>query len=133
MTDRFQPERSRRIPYVRFWKIALRTAHILAASFLVGGHAFGAQASQLRPMLYLAMTTGAGMIFLEAYPTTLAFVFEGWAVLLLGKLALLCLIPFAWGYRLPILIAVIALASIGSHMPGRMRHYSLLYRRVVKE
>jgi hypothetical protein len=47
--------------------------------------------------------------------------------------ALICAVPLAWDYRLPILLAVIVIGSVGSHMPGRYRHYSVLYRRVIHE
>jgi hypothetical protein len=127
----FQPQEPRPIPYARLCKVALRTAHLMAISVLVGGHAFSAPVSILRPLLYAAIATGLGMIFFEAYPS-LHFIFEGWGLLLFGKLALLCWIPFAWKQRFPILLAVVALASIGSHMPARFRHYSLLYGRVIK-
>jgi hypothetical protein len=126
----FPPEQPPSIPYGRLYKIALRTVPLMAISVLVGGHAFSAPAGALRPLLYVAAATGVGLILLEAYPS-LHFVFEGWGLLLLAKLALLCCIPFAWKQRLPILLAVVALASIGSHMPARFRHYSLLYRRVI--
>ena len=119
------------VPHPRAWKIGLRTAHLMAISVLLGGHTFGAPADQLRPLLYVAIVTGAGLIFLEAFPSPY-FVFEGWGLFLLAKLALLILIPFAWNYRVPILLAVVALGSIGSHLPARYRHYSLLYRKVVK-
>jgi hypothetical protein len=46
---------------------------------------------------------------------------------LIFKLALLCAVPFAWGYRLPILLAVLIIGSVGSHMPKKFRHFSLLY------
>jgi hypothetical protein len=52
--------------------------------------------------------------------------------MLLLKLALLCLVPFVWDLRLPILLAAVALASVESHMPARFRHYSFVYRRVMK-
>jgi hypothetical protein len=48
-----------------------------------------------------------------------------------AKLLLLCLIPWLWPYRVPILIAVIVIASIGSHMPRCYRYYSILDRRLV--
>ena len=112
-------------------KIALRTAHLMATSVLVGGHAFGAPPHALLPWLYAAVATGAGMIFFEAYPS-LGFLFQGWGLMLLAKLALLCWIPFAGKACFPILLAVVAIASIASHMPGRLRHYSVLYRRVIK-
>ena len=124
----FQPALPPVVPYGRACKIALRTAHLMAAGMLLGGHAFNAPANELRLWLYLAIASGAGLILLEAFPS-LHFVFEGWGVLLLVKLVLLVVIPFAWSARVPILLAVVALASVGSHMPARFRHYSLLYRR----
>jgi hypothetical protein len=51
----------------------------------------------------------------------------------MAKVALICVVPLAWDYRLPILLAVIVIGSVGSHMPGRYRHYSVLYRRVIHE
>jgi hypothetical protein len=119
------------IPYARLYKTALRTAHLMAISVLVGGHAFNAPVSALRPLLYVAIATGVGMIFLEAYPS-FNFIFEGWWLLLLCKLVLLCWIPFAWKQRFPVLLTVVAIAGVGSHMPARFRHYSWLHRRVVK-
>jgi hypothetical protein len=44
---------------------------------------------------------------------------------------LLCAIPFMWDYRVPMLLAVVGLASIGSHAPRKARHYSVWYRRVM--
>jgi len=66
------------------------------------------------------------MVGVDAYPS-LEFLHQGWGLFLLFKLALLCVIPFAWKYRLPILIAVIIIGSVGSHMPRKFRHYSLIY------
>ena len=127
----FQPMEPLSIPHARFFKVVLRTAHLMAISVLVGGHAFDAPVSALRPLLYVAIGTGAGMILLEAGPN-LHFLFEGWGLLLLAKLILLCCIPVAWDQRLLILLVIVAIAAIGSHMPARFRHYSMLYRRVIK-
>jgi hypothetical protein len=128
----FFPNHSHSIPHNRRWSIALRTGHLIAISILVGGHAFHGSPEQLRPMLYLAIATGAGMAFLETYPN-LHFMIEGAGLLLMVKLALLCLIPFMWNDRFPILIVVVAIASVGSHMSRTFRHYSLLYGRENKE
>ena len=103
----------------------------MAISVLVGGHAFNAPIGALRPWLYAAVVSGIGMILLETGPS-LHFIFEGWGVMLVCKLVLLCCIPFAWSERLVILLVVTGIASVGSHMPARFRHYSLLYRTVIK-
>jgi hypothetical protein len=127
-----EPGRPHLIPYRRAFSIAFRTVHLMAISIMVGGHGFQATAGQLRPWLYVSIVTGAGLIVLESYPT-LHFLFEGWGVLLLLKLVLLCAIPFAWNHRFPILLAVVLLAGVGSHLPRRFRHYSFLYGRVMKD
>jgi hypothetical protein len=113
------------IPHARVYSIAFRTLHILAISILVGGHAFNAPAEQLRPLLYVAIVSGIGMAVIEAYPSFQSL-FQGWGLLLLSTLALLCVIPFAWKYRFPILLVVVIIGSVGSHMTKKLRHYSLL-------
>jgi hypothetical protein len=125
------PAHSHALPGARLCKIALRTVHLMVTSVLVGGHAFGAPARSLIPWLCVAIATGVGMVFYEAYPS-LSFLFEGWGLMLLAKLALLCVVPFTGRLRLPILLAVVALASIASHMPRRLRHYSLLHRKTTR-
>jgi len=46
-------------------------------------------------------------------------------------LAILLLIPFFWEVRVILLLLVVGIASVGSHMPGRYRNYSLLHRRLI--
>ena len=53
--------------------------------------------------------------------------------MVLAKLALLCTVLLAWDHRFPLLLGVVVLASVGSHMTGRLRYYSILYRRVIKD
>jgi hypothetical protein len=111
------------IPYSRVWSILFRTLHLLAISILVGGHAFNAPIDPLRPMLYLAIASGVGMALIEAYPSWRAL-FQGWGILVMIKLALLCAIPFAWSHRFAILVVVLVIASVGSHMTKQMRHWA---------
>jgi hypothetical protein len=127
----YNPTKMRRIPHARILNITLRTLHLVAISILVGGHAFSAPIDQLRPLLYGAIITGAGMMVVEAYPS-LQFLHQGWGVMLFCKLALLCTIPYFWSHRFPILIAVIVIGSVGSHMPGKLRRYSLIYGPEIK-
>jgi hypothetical protein len=124
-------ERMPSIPHVRTWKIAVRTLHLIVTYLLFGGHMVGVADPQLRLALMLAVATGVGLIFLEAYPSLQATL-QGWGALVALKLVLLALIPFVWSYRVPILLAVVAIAAIGSHLPARYRHYSFLHGRVIK-
>jgi hypothetical protein len=121
---------TRALPHVRTWNIALRTAHIGVAGALFGGHVFGIAAERLLPWLYLTVLTGLMLIFIEAYPNW-RWCYQMRAVMILGKALLLCLIPWLWSFRVFILVGVIVVGSIGSHMPRRYRHYSLVERQIV--
>ena len=60
------------------------------------------------------------------------WLFMGKGAAVLVKLLILLVVPYAWDYRLPLLLLVVAIASVGSHMPGRYRHYSILQGRIVQ-
>jgi hypothetical protein len=126
------PESCRvRLPYARAWNIAARTAHIAAMSVLVGAHAFDVPAVRLHGMLAFTIATGALLIVLEAFSLGPRWLVQGRGLMVLGKLALLVAIPFAWSSRLGLLMGVIVLASVGSHMPARFRYYSVVDGRVL--
>jgi hypothetical protein len=109
----------------RAWNIAFRTAHIAVTGALFGGHVFAIAAKRLLPCLYLTILTGIALLIVELYPEWRRL-FEVRTVMIAAKLLLLCLIPWLWSYRVPILILVIVIASVGSHMPRRYRYYSIL-------
>lgn len=119
------PEPARVLPYARAWNIALRTAHIAVTGILLGGHVFGVPEEQLRNVLYPCILSGLGLIAVEAYPTCGWFL-EGRGLTVLVKLGLLCTIPFFWEYRVPILLVIVVIASVGSHMPSWFRHSRLI-------
>lgn len=117
---------------MRALNIAVRTAHIGAMGVLVGGYAFDVTPERLKASLWLTVGTGVALAAIEAGPRLLWF-HQGRGFMTLAKLAFLCAVPLAWDHRLPILLAVIVIASVGSHMPGRYRYYSVVYRRVIHD
>jgi len=128
----FLPERMRFLPASRAISIALRTVHLAAFGILLGGHAFGVEAEKLLPSLYLTILSGLGLMALEIYAVGLYWLVLGKGIMVLGKLALLLLIPFFWEARMVLLLLVVVIASVGSHMPAGYRHYSVLHRRVME-
>jgi len=112
--------------------IALRTAHIGAMGILLGGHAFDVAPERLKLSLWLTIGTGVSLAAVEAGPRLLWF-HQGRGLMTLAKLALICVAALAWDHRLPILLTVTVLGSVGSHMPARYRYYSLLQRRVIPD
>lgn len=115
----------------RFWNIAFRTFHIAVIGILLGGHVFDVPESRLWGPLWLVIGSGAALTALEAW-SNWYWPHQGRGVLVMAKVLLLCVIPFAWTCRVPILLTVVVIASVGSHMPGRFRYYSLYYRQVLK-
>jgi hypothetical protein len=121
------PEPRRRFPHGRAWNVGARTVHLAATGILLG-----APADAVIPWLWAAIASGTAMLGLELY-TSFDWLTQIGGLVVVVKVALLCVIPFAWSARVPLLFVVVALAGVGSHMPGKFRHYSLLYRRSVKE
>lgn len=112
--------------------IALRTLHLASFGILLGGHAFAIESNQLLPALYLTIASGIGLMAIEVYVIGLYWFFLGKGVMVFLKLALLLAIPYFWEHRVLLLLLVVTIASVGSHMPARYRHYSFLHRRVVQ-
>ena len=117
------PDPPRRIPGHRALGVALRTAHLLTFGALVGGHLFDVEPSRLVPFLLATIASGLALMTLEL-ASTCAWLFMGKGIAVLVKLLLLLAVPFFWAHRVAILLTVIVVASVGSHMSSRFRHYS---------
>jgi hypothetical protein len=92
---------------------------------LLGGHVFEVDPSRLLPFLVATVLSGAGLMALEM-SATCAWLFMGKGLAVLAKLLLLASVPLFWEQRVPLLLFVVVVASVGAHMPARLRHYSLL-------
>lgn len=125
------PDPPRTIRHERAWNVAFRTGHLIAFGLLLGGHAWGVEPASLRATLWAVVASGVGLMALELYKTA-HWLLLGKGIAVLLKLGLLLLVPIFWEARLPLLMAVTVIASVGSHMPARYRHYSLLEHRVLE-
>ena len=115
----------------RWWNIAFRTAHIAATGILLGGHAFGVSRERLLPSLCCSVATGIALAISEA-GTSWVWFHQLRGLMTMGKVILLGAVPIFWDWRLPIVLAVVVIASVGSHMPARLRYYSVLYGEVIR-
>lgn len=122
------PEPPRRIRAHRAISIALRTAHLMTFGTLLGGHMFDVDHSRLLPFLLATVATGAALMALEM-ASTCAWLFMGKGITVLLKLLVLSMVPLFWEQRILVFLVVVVIASVGSHMPARFRHYSLLPTR----
>lgn len=122
------PDPPRRLPHERWIAIAFRTAHLIAAGSLLGGHLFAVPPDRLYSWLVATVASGLGLIALEVYRSAHWF-HMAQGVLVLLKALVTALAGLWWSERVPLLLLVAVLGSVGSHMAGRYRHYSILYRR----
>lgn len=114
----------------RLWNVVFRTLHLAAFGLLVGGYTYDVDPARLTPALIVTITTGLLLVILEL-SQDLRWPFLGKGLFVLAKLVLLVLVPLFPGARVPLVVAIVVLAGVGSHMPREFRHYSVLERRVV--
>ena len=124
------PEPPRVLPYARGISIVFRTVHIAAIGILFGGHVFAVSDTRLVPWLYLSVISGAGLIGIELYSSCKWF-YQGKGILVLIKLLLVAAVAIFWEQRVWLLLLALVIGSVGSHMPGRFRYYSIRHRRVI--
>ncbi len=118
----------RRLPWARPVQVALRTVHVAAMALVLGGLAFDVPEARLHAAGVVTVASGVGLLAVELARTGV-FLYTGAGVASILKLALLGLgaaFPVA---RFELYLAATILASVGSHMSGRWRHWSLLDRR----
>ncbi len=119
------------LPWARPFQVGLRTIHILAMALVLGGVALGAGHDRLKTSIVATVLSGALLFALDlAKGTTVIHHASGVAVLV--KLALLGVGNLLPQQRLGWYLAATAVASIGSHMPGSWRHFSLIHGNVVR-
>lgn len=124
------PEEQR--PSGRFFRVLLRTLHIISFSVFFGGIWFGVPQAELMPWLRWSVLTGVGLMVLELHKGL------DWLVQLSGgltlvKLALLLLVPVFPDYNRFLLLLAVSLSSIGSHLPARFRHFNYIKLRTTFE
>jgi len=114
----------------RLLQVGLRTIHIMAMALLLGALPFGASFQQLRIPILLTVGSGLALFALDLSKSP-QVLFQGSGIAVLLKLLLLGCGHLWPGQRITWYLAATAVASIGSHMPGRWRHYSLLHHKVM--
>ncbi len=124
-------ERPRALPASRAWRIAARTVHIVAMSLVLGGVAWRIPAKDMLAPIAITVLSGIALLGLEV-AGSVRFLYQGSGALTFLKIALLGVGELVPSMRLEWYVAATAAASIGSHMPGALRHYSLVHRRVLE-
>jgi hypothetical protein len=114
----------------RVLSVSARTVHLAAFAILLGGVAGHVPMERLFAAWLMTAASGLVLMAVETAASP-GWLLEVRGAVVLGKLGLLLLVPVAGDLRVPLLLLVLAVASVASHMPGRLRHASLtsLWRR----
>ncbi len=115
------------ITWARGLNIGFRSLHLGVSGVLVGGHVFDVPRELLLLWLGLTIATGIALVVLESWPRW-RWWHESRGLMTVCKVLLMMAIPWLWPVRVAALAAIVAIASIGSHMPARYRYYSWLER-----
>lgn len=108
----------------------LRTGHIAVAGILFGGFLFDVPYYNLHLWHWLTIATGAALLALEISHSR-NWPHQGRGVLQILHAGLPGLIHLRPDLAVPLLWATTVTGSVGSHMPRKFRHWSILYRKVV--
>jgi hypothetical protein len=112
---------------LRLLNVGFRTTHLVGFALLVGGHAWGIDPARLLSVLWLTVASGLALLGLEVSMAR-SWLFEARGLIILAKLGLFLLVPWAGPGRTGLLITVAIVASVGAHAPRWLRHAPLRSR-----
>ena len=128
----FFPKPLRNFPGARWVRIGLRTWHLIAMGYVLGGVALGTPFADLAGPLWATLVSGLLFVGVELYTSCIFLLqLKGWAVL--AKVLLLGAAVAAPAHAEAYLVVAVIIGGISSHMPGRFRYYSVVHGAVRKE
>jgi hypothetical protein len=100
----------RPVPAARLLRTILRTAHLIAAGALYGGHIYGVEPERLVPALAGVLATGGAFLGIEVYQASVWLVqIRGAATLV--KLALVAAVAPFWELRVLLLTLAVIIGA----------------------
>ncbi|MDP2876610.1 MAG: hypothetical protein Q8O00_10535 [Holophaga sp.] len=120
------------LPSARALQVLLRSIHIVAMALVLGGLAQGGTHETLWTPILVTILSGVLLLGLDLARGSMV-ISQGSGVAALFKLALLGLGNIFPAVRLPFYLAATFVASVGSHMPARWRHFSLVTGKVAEK
>jgi hypothetical protein len=112
--------------------LLLRTVHIAAMAFVLGGIGFHVPARAYAVPMAITIASGI-LLFAVDLARSGVFVYVAAGLAVHVKLILLLLGSVFPELRLPFTLAATVVASVASHMSGDLRHYSFFHGRVLEQ
>lgn len=112
----------------RWFNIGLRTLHLIGIMGLGGAILFDPNLANWSNYQILALGTGVGLLIIEMWRSKY-FICELRGIAITTKLILLALTYYYPDYTEELFWAVITIAGVFSHVPGKIRHHSIFHGR----
>ena len=106
----------------------LRSCHIGTSSVLFGGVVLAVPFTQLSSWHHLAIATGCAMIVSNVCQSR-HWPYQGRGLMAALHIGLVWVVHVRLELMVPLLTTALAVGVVGSHMPGFIRHWSLVHRR----
>jgi hypothetical protein len=116
-------------PGARAIALGLRTTHLGAMAIVVGGVHFAVPVASLRSWIALTAASGAGLLASELSHSR-HWPYQGRGLAAIAHVAALSLV-LVGETRLATAVALV-LGAVGSHLPKKIRKWSLRHRAVVE-
>ena len=123
-------EKKRRPVWPKLLDLVIRVCHVVSSSFLYGGIIWAVPFSQLRSWHHLTIATG-GALIISGISGSRHWPYQGRGVMAWLHIILLLLVHIRPATMQPVITIVLITGVVGSHLPGFIRHWSLLHLRRV--
>lgn len=111
--------------------LVLRSCHIGTSSVLFGGVVLAVPFTRLSTWHHLAIATGSALIIFNIFKSR-HWPYQGRGLVAALHIGLVWLVHIRPELMVPVLSTALAVGVVGSHMPGFIRHWSLVHRRRIE-
>jgi hypothetical protein len=111
--------------------LLLRSGHIGTSSVLFGGVILAVPFTRLSTWHHLSIATGSALIIFNIFKSR-HWPYQGRGLMAALHIGLVWLVHVRPELMVPLLATALAVGVVGSHMPGFIRHWSLVHRRRIE-
>lgn len=126
--NEIKADTNRRKDWPKYLDLTLRVCHVATSSVLFGGIVWAVPFARLATWHHLTIATGAALV-ITGICRSRHWPYQGRGVAAWLHAGLIGLAHVRPETMVPLLATVLALGVIGSHLPGNIRHWSLLHGR----
>ena len=130
-TNEVRTDKTRRPGWPKVVDLVLRSGHIGTSSVLFGGVVLAVPFTRLLTWHHLSIATGCILIIFNIFKSR-HWPYQGRGVAAWLHIGLVWLVHVRPELVVPLLATALSVGVVGSHMPGFIRHWSLVHRRRIE-